>query len=30
LRRGKIRKVRRGQFEIDDSTRFRPQLQAGE
>ena len=30
LRHGKIRKIRRGQFEIDDSTRFRPQLQAGE
>lgn len=30
LRRGTIRKVRRGQFEITDESRFRPELQAGE
>jgi hypothetical protein len=30
LRRGKIRKIRRGQFEIAEDTRFRPELRAGE
>ena len=30
VRRGKIRKIRRGQFAATDQTRFRPELRAGE
>ena len=28
LRRGKIKKIRRGQFSIADTTRFNPQIRA--
>ena len=30
LRNGKFRKIRRGQFEVADTSRFRPALRAGE